>query len=127
MSNYKRFKWDYDYSEDILFIYKQNQISKETIEIQDDFHIDIDKDNNIVAIEIWKATKFFKNLGIEFENLRISKKIFKQIEDVRIAFKIHKNIIGLKMVLLINNEEFTNNIGINVYETASPLLQTLKT
>ena len=50
-------KVQYDRSADILYIKLKASKIIDTRMLSEDFYADVDKDNNFVGIEIWKASK----------------------------------------------------------------------
>ncbi len=50
-------KVQYDRGADILYIKLKNSKIIDTRMLSEDFYVDIDKDNNFVGIEIWKASQ----------------------------------------------------------------------
>lgn len=50
-------KVEYDRKADILYIKLKEAKIIDTRMLSEDFYVDVDKDNNFVGIEIWKASK----------------------------------------------------------------------
>ncbi len=50
-------KVQYDRGADILYIKLKNSKIIDTRMLSEDFYVDVDKDNNFVGIEIWKASQ----------------------------------------------------------------------
>jgi uncharacterized protein YuzE len=50
-------KVEYDRKADILYIKLKTAKIIDTRMLSEDFYVDVDKDNNFVGIEIWKASK----------------------------------------------------------------------
>jgi len=119
--NMAAYTWLYNYENDILFIGNPKLRSSESIEIQDNMHLDIDKNQRLVAIEIWQASRFFKNLG----SGNISTKILKEIDRVQVQFKNWRNYFILTLVMYRENKPITEKFTIPSYEGMSPLVQAL--
>ena len=63
----KKFKSSYNSEDDVLYIYEPKKKSKESIELEEDLVIDIDKNKNLVALQIFYANEFFKALDKDFQ------------------------------------------------------------
>ena len=50
-------KVQYDHSANILYIKLKGSKIIDTRMLSEDFYVDVDKDNNFVGIEIWKASQ----------------------------------------------------------------------
>ena len=50
-------KVQYDRAADILYIKLKDSKIIDTRMLSEDFYVDVDKDNNFVGIEIWKASQ----------------------------------------------------------------------
>ena len=55
-----RCEFDYDFSGDSLYIHKRGKAVRYSLELGDDYVIDIGFDGNVVGIEIFNASKIFK-------------------------------------------------------------------
>ena len=64
----KYFSWDYSEKSDILNVHKANKKTTGSAELGD-FTVDFDKNGNVVGIEIMNASKFFKLVSIDKEQL----------------------------------------------------------
>ncbi len=54
-----KYEFNYDFSGDSLFIHKKDSNVRYSIEIGDDYTIDIDFDGNVSGIEIFHVSKLF--------------------------------------------------------------------
>ena len=115
----RKFKWSYNSEDDILYIFDPKKKSKESIEIEEDIVIDIDKDNNLVGLEIFYANDFFKAMDKDFP-----KKILNEVNEVNLDFGNYRNYIIIKLLIPYNKkviEEKLPPIPIKKYE--SPILK----
>ncbi|MDD9953424.1 MAG: DUF2283 domain-containing protein [Candidatus Woesearchaeota archaeon] len=116
------YTWLYNYEDDILFIGNPKRTSSESIEVQDNFHLDIDKNQQLVAVEIWQASRFFKYLGSG--NIS-TKKLLREIDRVQVHFTNWRNYLILTLVMYKENTAITEKLTIPAYEKMSPLVQAL--
>ncbi len=110
--------WDYDFDGDSIFI---NDIKdykyKESIEITDDIILDIDENNEVVALEILDASKIF---GIEKKFIRhlvkIEINIMSDKENIFIKaafnFMIHQRYTPKEL-----NKQIVNDINLPIHDT----------
>ena len=111
-------EWEYDFVGDSIFI---NDIKdykyKESIEITDDIILDIDENNEVVALEILDASKIF---GIEKKFIRhlvkIEINIMSNEENIFIKaafnFMIHQRSTPKEL-----NEKIVNDINLPIHDT----------
>lgn len=78
-------KIDYDYEYDILYIHRENGRAKFSIEVLENFVIDIGFDNKVVGLEIFDASKV----------LKVAKKELKNIKKARLATIMRKEVYGV--------------------------------
>ncbi len=96
----KKYKFDYDYENDDLFLYNPTKKSKGSVEF-DNLIIDYNSAFEITAIEIMEASKFFKDIS----DIRITKKLLKEITDCRVEFKKKGSFTLIKFQLTFTNHE----------------------
>ncbi|MFH0929098.1 MAG: DUF2283 domain-containing protein [Candidatus Aenigmatarchaeota archaeon] len=94
-------KIDYDYENDILFLYKDGKV-KDSMQM-DDFVIDYSFDGNIVGIEIMDVSKMLRKLYKK----RITKKLLKSIKNAEIRLRPGKEIVLIVILLKFANREQT--------------------
>ncbi len=114
----RKFKWSYNPEDDILYIFDPKKKSKESIEVEEDIVIDLDKDNNLVGLEIFYAYDFFKAIDKNF-----SKSILNEVNEVNIEFGNYRNFIIIKLLIPYNKkvlEEKLPPLPMRKYE--SPIL-----
>jgi uncharacterized protein YuzE len=111
-------EWEYDFDGYSIFI---NDIKdykyKESIEITDDIILDIDENNEVVALEILDASKIF---GIEKKFIRhlvkIEINIMSNEENIFIKaafnFMIHQRSTSKEL-----NEKIVNDINLPIHDT----------
>jgi len=90
----QKFKASYDEDGDVLTIYKEGSIVKESIEVADDLVIDIDKDKKLVNLELLDAYKFLHTL-----NEKISRDVLVEMEEAELEVKNYRNY-GLSLSFL---------------------------
>lgn len=78
----KEFKYDYDKENDDLFIYLPNSKSNGAIEIGN-FVFDFDKNENLVAIEVFEASQILSKLISKILELAKIKRFFADIINFR--------------------------------------------
>ncbi|HPD82066.1 MAG TPA: DUF2283 domain-containing protein [Candidatus Pacearchaeota archaeon] len=79
-------KIHYDRQDDIFTIYNSEYKPSETIEFSEFLNLDINKDKNIVGMEIFYASEFFSLL-----NDLITKNILESVKDVSIECNNYRN------------------------------------
>lgn len=112
------FKFDYDPEEDLLYIYDENKKSKGSVEFAD-LIIDLDKNQNVVALEIFDASRYLSYLT----NRRITKKQLKEIEKATLYFSVKKGLILIKFFLPLKKERIPVPIMIQNMHYHSPSLK----
>lgn len=115
----RKFKWSYNEEDDILYIFDPKKKSKESIEIEEDIVIDIDKENSLVGLEIFYASDFFKAIDKNFP-----KDILNEVDSVDVDFGNYRNFVIIKLLIACNKkviEEKLPLIPIKKYE--SPILK----
>lgn len=115
----RKFKWSYNLEDDILYIFDPKKKSKESIEVEEDIVIDIDKDNNLVGLEIFYAYDFFKAIDKNF-----SKSILNEVGNVDVDFGNYRNFVIIKLLITYNKkviEEKLPPIPMKRYE--SPIIK----
>ena len=116
----KKFKFDYDYENDSLFLYDPNSKSKGSIEL-DDFIIDFNTKKEIAGIEILNASKFFESL--DEEDLKVSKEILKSLEDCKVDIITKNNSFVIKFILFFEgNRKLATSTMIPTIHEPSPAL-----
>ncbi|MEM3374532.1 MAG: DUF2283 domain-containing protein [Candidatus Woesearchaeota archaeon] len=95
----KRFKFDYDIENDILFIYNPKLKSNESFEINN-FIVDFSKNKEISAIEILNASSFFSNQENTITN----------INDCFVRILRKNSLIYIKITFFVENEKKLNNL-----------------
>lgn len=94
-----KFKIDYDSSEDVFYIYSQKSKTKESIEVDEDIILDIDKDNNLAGVEIMYASRFLNKL-----NSKITKKGLAEAKNIGVEVKKYRSLVIITLSFRINNE-----------------------
>jgi len=98
-------KVDYDWKHDILYIYKENERAKFSVEVLNNFVIDIGFDNKVVGLEIFDASK----------TLRIAKKELKNIKKAKLATLIRKGVYGVAYSLRLEKVNVESELQIPVF------------
>ena len=81
----KMVKVSYDYKWDILYIHKEGNKAKFSVEAFDNFVVDIGFDGRVVGLEILDASK----------ELKIAKKDLKDIKSARLATVVKGKLYGV--------------------------------
>lgn len=114
----KKFKWSYDQENDVLYVYDHKKMARESIEVEEDIVVDVDKDNNLVGLQIFYAYDLFKAIDKNF-----SRKILDEAKEVEVEFSNYRNYVIIKLLIPFNKtirEETLPPIPIKKYE--SPIL-----
>lgn len=99
MNMESKFKADYDSSEDVFYIYSSKSKTKESVEVDEDIVLDLDKDNNLTGVEIMYASKFLNKL-----NSKITRKALGDARSIGVEVKRYRNLILITLTFRINNE-----------------------
>ncbi|MCK5282473.1 MAG: DUF2283 domain-containing protein [Nanoarchaeota archaeon] len=94
----RKYKASYDGEGDVLTIYDSDKPVKESIEVTDDLIIDIDKNDQLVNLELIDAYKFLNTF-----NGKISKSILDSISEVELEFKNYRNYWFITLSFKHNN------------------------
>ena len=112
-----KFRTDYDFEEDLLYLYNEAKKSKGSIEF-DDLVVDLEKKGAIVGLEIFNASKYLS----ELTNKKITKKNLKKIEHATFSFTTKKGTIIIKITLPIEKQLIPATIAIQNMQYKSPAL-----
>jgi len=85
-------KVDYDQKWDVLYIYKENEKAKFSIEALNNFVIDIGFDGKVVGLEILNASKV----------LKVAKNQLKNVKDAKISTLVRDKIYGVIYTLQLD-------------------------
>ncbi len=96
----KKMKIDYDFENDILFLYSGEKV-KDSLQI-DEFVIDFSSENKIVALEIFNASKILSRLS----DVNVAKGALSKMEQASMSIYQGKDLIyiTLSLRLSINQE-----------------------
>ena len=82
----RKYTAKYDSEGDVLSIYTKGAKVKESLEVADTLVIDLDKDKNLVNLELIDAHQFLR-----LSNKKITKKVLEELDDVKLDFKQFRN------------------------------------
>lgn len=111
----KNLKFDYDKFNDLLYIYKEDSSVYANIVIGE-FHIDIDKEGNIVGVEVLNASELLNEYGVN-KNLLIN------LKTVEMKVVVRDNSLLMFLMLGSLVEEKSIPITMNGFE--SPIMQAM--
>lgn len=111
-----KFKTDYDFEEDLLFIYNPKVKSKGSIEFGE-LIIDLEKQGRIVGLEIFNASKYLS----ELTNKKITKSQLKKIDKASLTVTEKKGTIIIKIVISLEKEKVPATIAIQDFQYQSPI------
>ncbi len=86
--------FDYDAEDDVLYIQNAIKDIEESVEFSEDIVLDLDKNGNVIGIEIFYASEFFSLL-----NENIDKDFLESLGDVSIEYKDFRNMWFIVLVL----------------------------
>lgn len=89
-----KFKFHYDKEDDVLTIYSPNSKYSESIEYDENLIIDLDKDGNVIGVEIFDASEFLHAF-----NDFVNKEFLENLEEAYLEYKEFRNKIFLILVL----------------------------
>lgn len=92
-------KIHYDEEDDIFTIYDSEHKPSETIEFSEFLNIDIDKNKNIVGMEVFYAGEFFSAL-----NNSINNSILKSVDSVTVECKNYRNNWFIVLIFEYNGQ-----------------------
>ena len=110
----KKFEFDYDEGNDDLFVYLPESKSKGAVEIGN-FVFDFDEQENLVAIEIFEASKILSKLVSKF--IELSK-----ITQLKAEIINFRNMAAVQIKITTNSGQETANITIPRIKEESPAL-----
>src|SRR3989338_1311173 len=95
----QKFKASYDAEGDVLTVYREGSKVKESIEVSEDLVIDVDKERQLINLELIDAYKFLHTL-----NEKISKEMLLSIEEVELEAKSYRNYWVITLFFKHNQE-----------------------
>ncbi len=112
------FKFYYDEEDDILSVYIEIA-PKETIEFSEFLNIDIDKDKNVVGLEIFGASEFFGA-----RTAKVDKSFLEKIKKISVEYNEWRNSWFIDLILTDeNNNSIRQSMPpLKKSEYASPLI-----
>ena len=102
------FKFNYDREYDVLYISNAEQEVEESIEVSEDIVLDLNKEDNVIGIEIFYASEFFGAF-----NNQVNKEFLKSLEEARLEYKEFRN--QWFIVVILKNKNAT------IYQPMPPL------
>tara|TARA_Y100000310_G_scaffold4452_1_gene5369 strand:- start:379 stop:750 length:372 start_codon:yes stop_codon:yes gene_type:complete len=118
MNKLANFEAVYEKEEDMLFVYSKRNKTKESVEVMDDIVIDLDKDNNLVGIEVYDASKFFNSM-----DSKINEEILEKLKEVKVGIKKYRNYVFITIVFNVEGLTLSEKLpGISLREYESPLI-----
>ncbi len=102
-----KFKLDYDFKEDLLYLYNEKKKSNGSIEFGE-IVVDLEKKGEVVGLEIFEASKYLS----ELTNRKITKQNLKKINTAKFSFNSKKGTILIRIILLIEKEEIPASIAL---------------
>lgn len=111
-----KFKLDYDFEEDLLFLYDENKKSKGSIEFGE-LVVDLEKNGEIVSLEIFDASKYFTDLT----DRKITRQMLSKIENASFSYIKKKGTVFVKIILPIEKEQVPATIAIQNINYKSPI------
>ena len=112
-----KFRVDYDFEEDLLYLYNEDKKSKGSIEFGE-LIVDLQKRGEIVGLEIFEASKYLS----ELTNKKISKEGLKKIEKAAFSFSTKKGTTIIKIMLPLEKEQVPATIAIQNMHYRSPIM-----
>ena len=97
-------KVDYDYKWDILYVYKEGEKAKFSVEVLDNFVVDIDFKGQAMGLEILNASSV----------LKVSKKELKEIKTAKLATLIKGELYWVMYSLQFNKSSLESELQIPV-------------
>lgn len=111
----KNLKFNYDKLNDLLYVYKENSNVYANVVIGE-FHIELDKEGNVVGVEILKAFDLLSEYGITMELLENIKKV-----NLKIVTRDNSLLIFLMIASLMEEK----SIPITMNGLESPIMQAM--
>jgi uncharacterized protein YuzE len=110
----ENFKFDYDKENDDLFIYLEGQKSEGAVELGN-FVFDFDKKENLVALQIFEASKILSKLMSKIIELA-------NIKNVKVEIVNFRNMTAVRMFLETDKEKLLAPIIVPRIQMESPAL-----
>lgn len=111
----KNLEFDYDKLNDLLYIYKKNSHAYSNV-IIGEFHLELDKNKNVVGVEILKASELLKEY-------KMSRKFLDNIDSVEMRVVVRNNSLLVFITIHALKQERSAAITMNNLE--SPVMQAI--
>lgn len=111
----KNLKYDYDKLNDLLYVYKKDSNVYSNVMIGE-FHLEFDKNMNVVGLEILKASDIL-------DAYNIPKRILENIEKVELKVVVKNNSLLVFMIIHALNQEKSAAITMNNLE--APIMKAI--
>lgn len=103
----EKFTAKYDSEGDVLSIYTKSAKVKESIEVAETLVIDVDKNKNLINLELFDAYKFLSLI-----NKKITKKMLESVGEVKLEIKQVRNYWIITMFFRYNKELISERLPI---------------
>jgi len=114
----KKFISKYDSEGDVLSIYTKGAKVKESIEVAETLVIDLDKNKNLVNLELFDAYRL-----LSLSNKKITKKMLESMDEVKLDVNRFRNYWIITMSFKHNEELITEKLPVFAStDFKSPLL-----
>lgn len=118
----KEYKFSYSIEDDVLYIQNIVKEVEESVEFSEDIVLDLDKDGNVIGVEIFYASEF---LGLF--NKEINKEFLKQLQEAYIEYKDFRNIWFVVLILKSDNKKISQPLPpLRKSEYVSPFVSYLQ-
>ena len=111
----KNLKFDYDKSNDLLYVYKEDSSVYANV-IIGEFHIELDKEGNVVGVEVLNASELLSEYGVNKDLLVNMKKT-----ELKIVVRNNSLLIFLMISSLIEEK----SIPITMNDLESPIMRAM--
>ncbi len=116
-----KFKMDYDSREDVLYLYSEKGKVKESIELSKDIVIDLDKNDNLVAIEIFNAHKFLHTLNEE-----ITKNMLSELKETKLKLVKYSDYLIITLIFNYKGKTIIEKLpALSTEQYESPLIASI--
>ena len=116
----EKFKLNYDFDEDLLYMYSDSKKSSGSIEFGD-LVIDLQKNGSVAGLEVFGASKYFS----ELTNKKITKNDLSKIEKAELSMSTKNGTVIIKVLLPLDGENVPATIAIQDMNYKSPVLACL--
>ena len=114
----KEHRFNYDSEDDVLYIQNAVKDVEESVEFSEEIVWDLDKEGNVIGVEIFDASEF-----LNFFNKEIDKEFLKNLNEAYVEYKDFRNMMFVILMFKSKDKKISQPLPpLRKSEYVSPLV-----